>query len=293
MNRALPGWCIDAIRDGVKTSDLRRRGDLAVHAAVNRVCLSALNLGWTLPALDALIFALDPKHGYGRLGEQLCQRHGAPLSRTEGRKRLRRIWDDAQKWLGDQPGWASAAEAKRRADALLDLAADAEVQLPERERAVLCYAAQVAQELGLCRIALAERQVGAATGLTRTQARHTLQRLDEDGLLPLHSHGRGCVGCPANLYTLPDVHKTALTQHDHSAGCIRQPGHAGVCLRHRPDRNATMPDDRIMVQVRVRPGETVTDALRRTLAERDAITASAAPDEPLPENVRPIRRREL
>jgi hypothetical protein len=88
---------------------------------------------------------------------------------------------------------------------VLALVEDAGADLLDEERAVLAYAAETARERGLCRVALPQRTVAAATGLSQRQARLTLDRLDERRLLPLHTHGRGCIGCPANLYTLPTV----------------------------------------------------------------------------------------
>jgi hypothetical protein len=84
---------------------------------------------------------------------------------------------------------------------VLALVEDAGADLLDEERAVLAYAAETARERGLCRVALPQRTVAAATGLSQWQARLTLDRLDERRLLPLHTHGRGCIGCPANLYT--------------------------------------------------------------------------------------------
>jgi hypothetical protein len=88
---------------------------------------------------------------------------------------------------------------------VLALVEDAGADLLDEERAVLAYAAETARERGLCRVALPQRTVAAATGLSQRQARLTLDRLDERRLLPLHTHGRGCIGCSANLYTLPTV----------------------------------------------------------------------------------------
>jgi hypothetical protein len=295
----LPPWAVKLIHNGVPKARLDRKGDWAVHDAANKLCLSAMQHGYTFAHLAGEMFRPGE-----RLAIQLSCKDGKPQSLDDGRKRLLRIWKDAEKWLDEQPEWSNADEAKRRAEALFALVEDADADLLDEERAVLAYAAESARERGLCRVALPQRAVAAATGLSRRQARQTLERLDERRLLPLHTHGLGCIGCPANLYTLPSVemsgagHKTTAPEQDQDERAIRLAEATERAIRRSPDRGRAVDDGTINLTLTIHRGETLTDVLRRVLDDdlrrlpTDREPSEDSTSETLPDNVSRLHDRD-
>jgi hypothetical protein len=280
---ALPPWAVDLIRDGVKAGSGQ-----AVHTATNSLCLSAIVNGVPYADLAAMIFAPGAK-----LGVQLCVRNGKLLSLPEGHKRLRGIWTNAAKWKAHQADHVNAAEVTRRAKAMRELAeCGACDRFTDTERAVLAYAARQALDKGMARVALPHRAVAAAAGITRHAAARTLADLSDRGVLPVHTRGRGCVGCAATLYTLPVSHKTASQHQDHQRSAIRQHDDQNSAIGRSPVRGKQVSGERVTIEVEIRAGETLDGALRRALGERVPVVVEAAG--PLPGNVTSLgsRRRQ-
>ena len=174
-DRALPGWAIDMIRDGVPSADLRASGNRAVWRALVSTALSAQVRGWASGEWECLV--LEPA---SRLGGQvrLRDRHKARTDKAVA-KMLTDAWDRAWEYRTENPTWDRdqvQAEAAERAAAVLVAVADADADLSDRERAVLAYAARQTQERGMLRVALPWRAVMAATSLTEKVAKRTRAR---------------------------------------------------------------------------------------------------------------------
>ena len=119
VHRALPGWCVDLVRDGVHPADLN---DRAVWAALGRTALSAqeCGLGW----ID-WEYLLDVSTS--RLARQAQQRHGKPRSQRAVRQSYEAAWERAWERRTQQPAWDHqqiATEAETRAAAATSLAAN-------------------------------------------------------------------------------------------------------------------------------------------------------------------------
>lgn len=202
-DRALPGWAIDVIRDGVPSADLRASGSRAVWRALVSTAMSAQVRGHDSGEWECLV--LEPA---SRLGGQvrLKDRHKARTDKDVA-KMLTDAWDRAWEYRTENPTWDRdqvQAEAAERAAAVLAAVADADADLSDRERAVLTYAAQQTQERGMLRVALPWRAVMAATNLTEKVAKRTLADLQQRGLLHLDVRGyAGATKRKANLYSLP------------------------------------------------------------------------------------------
>jgi hypothetical protein len=207
MDRALPGWAIDLIRDGVPGKDLATSGHKALWKGLIRTAASAQARGWDRSEWDALI--LEPR---SKLGYQLRVRDN-DRSRTPKAVSdlLGNAWEKAWEWRTEQENaWSPeqvSAHAHEIATATLALIADADAELNDAERAVLQFAALEAQRRGYLRVALPYRKVSAATGLTGYATKEVLARLVQRGLLYLEVRGRaGAEGSGkrrASLYGLP------------------------------------------------------------------------------------------
>ena len=93
------------------TARLDRRGDWAVRDAANKVCLSAMQHGYTFAHLARTIFQPDEQ-----LAVQLSCRNGRPESFADGQKRLLRIWKGARLCGGQgQPGDRCSSDSPPRA----------------------------------------------------------------------------------------------------------------------------------------------------------------------------------
>lgn len=208
MDRAFPGWAIDLIRDGVPAKDLKSRGTRAVWSALVRTAASAQTRGQDRVEWEFLI--LDPA---SRLGTQVRLKDGQKArTRKAIAKTLTDAWDAAWEWRTEQDApWDReqvATKAHERAAFVLDLVADADADLNDRERAVMAHAAQETQRRGMLRVALPWRSVMGATGLSERITKATLERLQERGLLHLEVPGRrGANGGKANLYALPTAER--------------------------------------------------------------------------------------
>ncbi len=190
MDRALPDWAIDLIRDGVPAADLAARGSRATWRALLRTASSAQARGWDRMEWEYLV--LEPK---SKLGFQLRLRdRNRERSSDAINKLLADAWEAAWEWRTEQPQpWTKDQvrdKASERAQATLLLIADADADLNNQERAVLQYAAQETQRRGMLRVALPWRDVRDATNLSEYATKRTLAQLRERGLLYRESRGR-------------------------------------------------------------------------------------------------------
>ncbi len=207
MDRALPGWAVDLIRDGVHPRDLKARGDRAVWSALVRTAVSAHQRGQGLLDWESLVN--DPR---SHLGAQVRLKDGhRPRKPVAVAKMLSAAWDAAVVWASEQqPAWdreQTRDEALRRASAMRELVSDADTDLTDAERAVLHYAVTTATAKGMLRVAMPRRALMEATGLGLTALRSTMRRLEEAELLVLVEAGQpggpGARKRRSNLYGLP------------------------------------------------------------------------------------------
>jgi hypothetical protein len=97
--RALPGYMIDLIRDGLSRSKLRAGGDRAVFNALVRTAGSARQRGHTYPQWAELISQV--RSALGRQARQTSR--GKERSRAAYERMLQRAWDKAEAWLTTAP----------------------------------------------------------------------------------------------------------------------------------------------------------------------------------------------
>jgi hypothetical protein len=212
MHRALPGRTIDLIRDGVPVRDLRAMGDAAVRRALLSTAASAMQCGWSdIDWSDEVLCARS------RLGHQVRVARDGRRERPERqvRRMLDDAWDRATEYVSETPAWtrdSMRAEAEARARRARDIASDPDVDLTTAMRAVLAYAADLAEKRGLHRLALPRRAVSDATGLGDRATRTALATLHQRDLLRREDSGRGSTDPSrrrAALYRLMPGHRAA------------------------------------------------------------------------------------
>lgn len=208
MNRALPGWAIDLIRDGAASSALSESGDRAVWSALVRTASSAKQRGWSDIEWESLILD-DPR---SQLGNQVRVKNGRkPRTAQQITSTVKDAWDRGCEWVSQQPAaWSSEEsreQALERARVITSLIGDGSNGLTEVQRSVLNAAAQMSTTTGYLRLALSRRELMARTELGLTALRTALRHLGEIGLLRVVEPGRpaGPNGKRrANLYELAD-----------------------------------------------------------------------------------------
>lgn len=185
LDRALPGWAVDGIRDGIKSDDARR-----VYAKCVSIAMSAHLRGWTEQQYVGEIASAN-----SRLWAQL-------MTHRDGRKRttlpaaykaLRKAWD---------AGVANAADVgcrtrdDIRADAVelaytwADRLDDRTDRLSPTETAVMGFVVGETERRGMLRVTCPRRVVAESCGIGEEAAKGALKRLADRGLLVKHSAGR-------------------------------------------------------------------------------------------------------
>lgn len=225
MNRALPGWAIDLIRDGVPGPGLRRGGGKAVWRALVQTASSAQIRGWGIVEWEFLVLAKA-----SHLGRQVALKDGR-RERTgcQVDKTLFDAWNQAWEWRTMQPEtWDRDTVRKvahRRAAQMRDLASDGDVKLTDQERAVLVFVAEQAVTRGLTRLALPRVALMEGTGLTERQVRRAVPSLHHKGLLMLHAPGvqGDKVRRRAALYNLADEEALRMYRGTRSMGQSPRP----------------------------------------------------------------------
>ena len=212
-HRSLSGEVVDLIRNGVAKGPKR---DRRVWNALGSTSLGAHNAGWSEAEWKNLVM----DHA-SVLGKQVRVRaNGKERTAVQAEKLLTDGWQRGAARAVASPVWTTDqahAEAIRRADELLLVAANADLDLIDAERGVLVFAADEARRLKCTRVNLPRRTVGQAveihlaeTGELRAigekQARNRLDELDDLGLLIRVDRGRASddpTKRRAGVYELP------------------------------------------------------------------------------------------
>ncbi|MCW2785013.1 MAG: hypothetical protein JWP74_1530 [Marmoricola sp.] len=189
MDRALPGHMIDLIHDGVRSAELKAKGDRAVYGALFRTAASAMQRGWT--QVEWADQVMDPRR---ELGRQALLKRGRPRGPVGTEKFLVQAWDGAAAWLktADKPftGLEVEDEAGRRWELAMLAVADPERVLSDHQRAVLSFVSERAAKIGTLRVAVPQKMLREELSLGQTAARNALDRLCKLGYLELVERGR-------------------------------------------------------------------------------------------------------
>lgn len=324
MNRALPGWAVDVIRDGIPPSDLHRRGDKAVWTALRRTAISAQIRGWTETDWLSAVLAQP-----GHLGQQArlrsrgkSRRNPAttkPRSAVDTDKQLRSAWKSAAAWLSTRPDVMAAEEVVRRgaerAAAVLEVVQDPAADLTGPERDVLAHAASTVLRLHregkqVDLAPMARREVADCTGLSERITRTTIGRLVGRNLLQLVVRGSSGVpgakredGRPwatAGLYRLPEPDTLArllsvpenrsVGHHAHISGTDVPDPHGTPAHISGTPETATPKENPEMITLTLssRDPHALAAALRSLQMEHAQVTVEEPAEEP-PQNGRRLR----
>jgi len=207
LERALRGWAIDLIRDGVALQKLRTSGGKAVYKALWRTAASACQRGWDQWEWEELVF--EPQ---SQLGRQVRLRDGrtrVPEDRI--RKTMDRVWDQATAWVSEQEPPATRQELLLRARPSLTATRrkleDPGAALTAPDRRVLAFACSEIERRGLERVTLPWRAIRDATRLGERAVKNSLRRLVSSRHLLVAVTGRAGEGTSrrATIYRLPDA----------------------------------------------------------------------------------------
>lgn len=228
LRRALPGWAVDRIRDGVPPTDLRARGDRAVFAALVSTAMSAIQREIAYAEWHGLI--IETRSNLGR--QARLSKGRTDIGRDRLARQLRRAWAAAAANVATSPR-LTCSRIKAVSQALLFNieAADEWTGTAEPlDRKVYAHALAEAARRGTTSPVLPVREVEQATGVPRSTVYRSLSRLQEAGLLTLKCRGkRGAGGSgKATTYEIPAVAATA-----HSNGSLRSPYVPRPAVGHR------------------------------------------------------------
>lgn len=222
MNRALPSWAIDLIRDGVPRKDLAAKsGDKALWSALYRLALSAHQRGWDAMELEAAVF-----DSASTLGFQLRTKDGTrPRSDKQIRSLLKKTWDRAVTWLSEQNAPTTrrslAEDITRRAADARVIAGNPDAPLLDGDRAVLTFAADEMTRRHMTKVALPWRAISAATGLKQRTVQKSLARLVDANVLVKLAAGTVAVKSEVTGQLVPG--RAAIY------GVLPRPGHPYLC----------------------------------------------------------------
>jgi len=206
-HKALPGPVIDLIRDGVPRAELRAYGGKAVWSALCRTATSALQRGWTYPEWCAEMTATR-----STLGRQArLERGRRDVGATRTVKTLHKAWTRAEHYLTEAPAPMTADDARTEIRTIRDNL-DTANTWPENpiDKAALATALTIAGANGTNRPALPRRTIAAAVGITESQARRALERLERADYLRTDTRGQ-----PAG----PDARTRRATLYRLASGC--------------------------------------------------------------------------
>lgn len=210
--RALPGWAVDRIHDGVPPKELKARGSRAVYGNLISTAMAAIQAGHGWPEWHAEITSPT-----SRLGQQ---------SRLDGRRRdigarrhlstLLSAWTRAGQHIADNPAH-SAADVQALARALADrIRTDPWTGTTcQPDRLIYLHAVQEAERRGIARPVLPVRGITDATGIPIQSAARGLARLVTAGLLELVRPGRHAAGGSgqAAIYRVPALSTPISTRY--------------------------------------------------------------------------------
>jgi len=211
LNRALPGWAVDAISLGVSDSyayDGRKVWGMCVSIA-----MSAYVRGWSEPQFVGEIMSMNT-----RLWTQLMRRSdGRMSSKLAAHKSLCRAWETGVaniRNVGNRTQEEIHDDAVELAHMWADRLDDSSNGLSITEIAVMRYVVAQTERRGMLRVTCPGRDVAEFAAVPHRTAARTLSRLATRGLLVKHSSGRrGEAGKgKAAIYGLADP--TALA-HSH------------------------------------------------------------------------------
>ena len=203
--RALPGWAIDLITDGVAPRELWKSGNQAVFGALVSTAMSAQHRDWSIMEWEALL--LDRKR---KLVTQVRRSSGAPETPARVRQVLHDAWDRAWANRTNDPAWdadALTVEISERFECAMAAVDDQGNALSDPDRIVLRHAAEEMVSRGITRVALPWREVMKATELPERTTKNALKRLQALGAL--HLAQRGAPGGPRSKRRLANIYEVA------------------------------------------------------------------------------------
>ena len=184
LDRALPGWAIDAITNGVPTRDAR-----VVWTMCLRIAMSAYRRGWSEDQYLTEIAGMN-----SRLWVQLMtRRDGRTSTGPATYKSLRKAWSAG---VANANNVGARTHDEIRADAVelaykwtdrLDSRVDG---LNARETAVMVYVINQTERRGMLRVTCPRRGIAESAGVGEEAVKGALARLTVRGLLVKHSAGR-------------------------------------------------------------------------------------------------------
>lgn len=231
QRRALPGWAIDLIRDGVPTQELRVRGQRAVWNALGRTALAAVNAGHSRPEWEYEVMRPVSKLGL----QNRLRADGKERTAQAANKALNSAWDRAAKHATESPAWTretARQEAEERAAALRLVVANPDNTLTNPQREILNYAANMAARQGSVSVNLPRAATARAIGLGEKSVRFNLVRLSDQGLLKWIERGRPRTkndSGRSNVYRLYDsatlqIAITSLSRETRQVGPVPETG---------------------------------------------------------------------
>ncbi len=204
LNRALPGWAVDAIASGIPQGEARDRRRLWTMCM--RIAMSAHLRGWS----EAQYCVEITGNKHGGLWRQLTTRpDGRPRSEMSANKVLWSAWEQGvanANNVGIRTAEEIAADAGELAYMWADRITDRLDGLNEVEAAVMGYVISETERRGYLRVTCPGRQVAEFAKTSHQSAARVLARLAQRGLLTKHSPGRRGTGSnrKAAIYSLPD-----------------------------------------------------------------------------------------
>lgn len=234
LDRALPGWAVDAITDGIPGRDARK-----VYGMCVRIAMSAHLRGWTEAQ-----FVNEVAAPTARLWAQLMtRRDGRTSSMPAAMKALRKAWTTGVANAGKlEPRTRDeiAVDAVELAYAWADRLDAAEDGLSATETAVMRFVVAETERRGMLRVTCPGRVVAEAAGIPHRTAARVLGDLAERGVLVKHSAGRR--GEPGKgksaIYGLPDPWELAHSKTGSLPMCQpAEPDTTGQDTAESPHRN--------------------------------------------------------
>lgn len=193
--RALAGWAVDVITDGVPLDGDNPRAQIIT--AVRSVMLSAHRAEYPWHLMHTLLMDTQAR----KLAHQLATgRGGRTISPRQRTALLKRLWDDTAKVAQQRPAWdrdkaLEAIEFVRDNWHLTE-------PLPMKWRQVLDVVLDLATQYGTTRPVVPSRVLAERTGLPLSTANHVLKQIARDGeWLRLAKKGNRHTG-RASLYVI-------------------------------------------------------------------------------------------
>ncbi|NKZ77518.1 hypothetical protein GTA28_11635 [Rhodococcus hoagii] len=184
LDKALPGWAVDAIADGVQSANPRE-----VWGKCVSIAMSAYRRGWSEHD-----YVMEIAASSGRLWLQLGSRpDGRSVSQQTAYKALRKAWEYG---VANANNVGARSRAEIHADAVelayswADRLNEGVDRLGTSEAAVMNYVVAETERRGLLRVTCPRRAIADSAGIGEEAVRGALTRLTSRGLLVKHSPGR-------------------------------------------------------------------------------------------------------